>query len=116
MSNSSGSIISVLRVTKRFPDFDRDIYRASTSTHFVSGDNVFSSLAPDTPTVVLSTTSPSGKRLAVFREVTESGSSKRFIEIWADNRLEASFEVTKTHGAFYTDGMDFEYRCTESYL
>lgn len=30
--------------------------------------------------------------------------SKRFVEIWDEERLEASMEVTETHGAFYTDG------------
>ena len=65
---------------------------------------MFPTFAADTPEIVLSTVSDSGQRLAVFREVTESGSTKRFVEIWVGNTLEASQEVTKTHGAFYTDG------------
>lgn len=97
-------MIAVVRVTSRIPDFDRNRYRTSTSTYVVDGDNVFPTFAADTPEIVLSTVSESGRRLAVFREVTESGSTKRFVEIWAGNTLEASQEVTKTHGAFYTDG------------
>ncbi|TCD66245.1 hypothetical protein EIP91_001608 [Steccherinum ochraceum] len=92
-----------LRVTSRFPDFDRKTYRTSIHTYVVTNDKVFSTFSPDTPNIVVSTSSPSGKRLAAFREVAENGSTKRFVEIWTENRLEASVEVTKTHGAFYTD-------------
>ncbi|KAH8092165.1 Alpha/Beta hydrolase protein [Cristinia sonorae] len=94
---------NVLRVSSRFPDFNRDTYRASTTTYVVAGDNVFSTFSPDTPEIVASTVSPSGKRLAVFREVGNSGSPKRFVEVWVNNKIEASVEVTKTHGVFYTD-------------
>ncbi|THH33349.1 hypothetical protein EUX98_g805 [Antrodiella citrinella] len=94
---------NVLRVLSRFRDFDRDCYRASTTTYVVAGDAVFSTFAPDSSNIVLSTVSPSGKRLAAFREANEAGATKRFVEIWVDNKLEASLEVTKLHEAFYND-------------
>lgn len=55
------------------------------------------------PEVVASAISPSGKLTATLRE-TNSGERKRFVEIWDGERLEASVNVTKAHGAFYVDG------------
>lgn len=50
--------------------------------------------------------SPSRGRRAVLREVNDQpkSKSKRYVEIWNDSGIEASMDVTDTHGAFYTDG------------
>lgn len=95
---------AVIRVTSKFPDFDRNCYRTCTTTYVVAGEEVFTTFSPDMPEIVLSALSDSGKRLAIFREVTGSSSTKRFVEIWKNSVLEAVCEVTETHGAFYTDG------------
>ena len=56
------------------------------------------------PEVVASGISPSGKLTAILRETNSTGDKKRFVEIWDGERLEASVNVTKAHGVFYTDG------------
>ncbi|OMJ07276.1 Acylamino-acid-releasing enzyme [Smittium culicis] len=39
----------------------------------------------------------------ILRSVSVKGADKRFVEIWDNNRLDKSWEVTDVHGAFYTD-------------
>jgi hypothetical protein len=56
------------------------------------------------PEVVASAISPSGKLSAILCETNSAGDKKRFVEIWEGERLEASVNVTKAHGVFYTDG------------
>jgi acylaminoacyl-peptidase len=56
------------------------------------------------PEVVSSAISPSGKLTAILRETNSAGDKRRFVEIWDGERLEASVNVTKAHGVFYTDG------------
>ncbi len=56
------------------------------------------------PEVVASAISHSGKLAAVLRETNSAGDKKRFVEVWEGERLEASVNVTKAHGVFYTDG------------
>jgi hypothetical protein len=56
------------------------------------------------PEVVASASSPSGKLTAILRETNTAGDKRRFVEIWDGDRLEASVNVTKAHGVFYTDG------------
>lgn len=55
----------------------------------------------------LTCVSPSGKSIAVQRNVTETAKGKkpkrRFIEIWSEGSLSKSIEVTDTHGEFFTD-------------
>lgn len=66
-----------------------------------------SALSPDAPEIVASLLSPTGAHLAVLREAVDPaspGGKKRFVEIWSEDTIEASAEVTRTHGAFYTDG------------
>ena len=58
----------------------------------------------DSPDVVASLVSPSGKYLAVLRETTETSGKKRYVEIWAGDRPHAVENVTDKHEAFYTDG------------
>ncbi|KAJ3573227.1 hypothetical protein NP233_g2564 [Leucocoprinus birnbaumii] len=53
--------------------------------------------------VVASTTSPSFTLRANLRETKQGNSTKRYIDIWAGNRTEISFEVTDYHDAFYLD-------------
>lgn len=55
--------------------------------------------------LVASVVSPSGKRRAVLREV-KSGTAQgsRFVEVWCDDLLETSVDVSERHGAFYADG------------
>lgn len=64
------------------------------------------SLSQDvSPEVLTSIVSQSGKLIAILRETSESsGGKKRFVEVWAGERLEVSVEVSKLHGSFYTDG------------
>jgi prolyl oligopeptidase family protein len=56
------------------------------------------------PEVVASAISPSGKLTAILRETNSAGDKKRFVEVWEGERLEASVNVSKAHGVFYTDG------------
>ncbi|KAI0041885.1 alpha/beta-hydrolase [Auriscalpium vulgare] len=68
-----------------------DVLAVATASQEVSSD------------VILSTTSSSGKLTAILRETASNGDKKRFVEIWAGERLEASTEVSKQHKAFYSD-------------
>lgn len=91
-------------------DHTRNSKRTTSKTFFIQSnrsDGTFTAIASAaqdvSPEVVASAISPSGKLTAILRE-TSSGDKKRFVEIWDDERLEASVNVTKAHGAFYTDG------------
>ena len=55
------------------------------------------------PEVIATAVSPSCRLTAILRE-TNASDKKRFVEIWDGDRLEASVDVTKSHGVFYTDG------------
>jgi Acylamino-acid-releasing enzyme, N-terminal domain len=94
-------------------DHTRNAKRTTSKTFFIKSSRsdgsftVVASPAQDvSPEVVASAISPSGKLTAILRE-TNSGDKKRFVEIWEGERLEASVNVSKTHGAFYTDGEPF---------
>ncbi|KAK2465161.1 hypothetical protein APHAL10511_002853 [Amanita phalloides] len=52
---------------------------------------------------VLSLASPSTFLRAVLRDVTKSGGSGRFVEIWSNDRLMACKDVSNLHGHFYND-------------
>ena len=100
----------VVQVVSSSQDHTRNAKRTTTKTFFIKSSRsdgsftVIASPAQDvSPEVVASSISPSGKLTALLRE-TNSGDKKRFVEIWEGERLEASVTVTKTHGAFYTDG------------
>lgn len=64
-------------------------------------------VSPDSSEVVTSMASPSGKYLAVLREICEAPFSekKRYVEVWEADRLKLVENVTDKHGQFYTDGM-----------
>lgn len=100
----------VVQVVSSSQDHTRNAKRTTSKTFFIKSSRsdgsftVIASPAQDvSPEVVASAISPSGKLTALLRE-TNSGDKKRFVEIWEGERLEASVTVTKTHGAFYTDG------------
>jgi acylaminoacyl-peptidase len=91
-------------------DHTRNAKRTTSKTFFIKSSRsdgsftVVASPAQDvSPEVVASAISPSGKLTAILRE-TNSGDRKRFVEIWEGERLEASVNVSKTHGAFYAEG------------
>lgn len=49
--------------------------------------------------------SPSGTKRAVLRSVKNgTGSTSRFVEIWTDDLLQTSLDVSDYHHDFYTDG------------
>ena len=95
----------VIRVTFSKQDHERNIKRYISKTIFVKGPNTVSaSFAQDASDIKASTVSPSKSRVAILRETSDQDKKKRFIEIWAGDRLEASQEVSSTHGAFLTGG------------
>jgi acylaminoacyl-peptidase len=51
---------------------------------------------------VQASTSPSSSRVAILRQ--DQDKKKKFVEIWINDKLEASQEVSNTHGAFVTEG------------
>lgn len=104
------STLIVLQVVSSTQDHIRNANRTTSKTFFIQPNRsngtftVIASAAQDvSPEVIATAVSPSGKLTAILRE-TNPAEKKRFVEIWEDERLEASVEVTKVHGAFYTDG------------
>lgn len=85
-------------------DYDRKLKRQTYKTFFIAPGSVSSTHSQDSPEIVASRISPSGKYLANLREVSEPSGKKRFVEVWSGDKLEACVEVTQTHGSFYTDG------------
>lgn len=77
----------------------------------MSEDSVSVSTSVDGSEVVTSMTSPSGRYLAVLREISESSSpdKKRYVEVWTADKLRAVENVTDKHGQFYTDGTSINY-------
>jgi len=95
----------VIRVTFSKKDHGRDVKRSISKTIFVTNSNpVSSALTRDTSDIQASIVSPSKSRVAVLRQTSEQDKKKRYVEIWAGDRLEASQEVSSTHGAFLTEG------------
>jgi acylaminoacyl-peptidase len=91
-------------------DHERNAKRAISKTIFLAGPNSSSSIVThDASDVQAFIVSPSKLRIAVLRTTSDRDKMKRFVEIWSVDRLEASQEVTATHGAFYTDGKRFDY-------
>ena len=83
-------------------DHVRNIHRPTTKTFFVNKDSVSVSTSTDDTEVVASLVSPSGKHLAILREI--SSDKKRYVEVWCDGKLKAVENVTDKHGQFYKDG------------
>src|SRR5882757_9334467 len=54
--------------------------------------------------VIASTVSRSGTRIAILKESKEAEKVKRQVEIWRGSTAEAILDVTKEHGEFYGDG------------
>ena len=94
----------IVRVTTSVTDHSRNTKR--TLVKFVTAAApYFATPATDAGDASVSYVSPTGSLLAVLREVSgESGEKRRFVEVWKGDTLKAQKEVTKTHGAFYTDG------------
>ena len=71
-----------------------------------SHDGLFVSGTPLQGTdIVGQIVSPSGKKRAVLRSTKNgNGSTSRFVEIWTDDLLQTSLEVSDYHHDFYTDG------------
>jgi hypothetical protein len=92
----------VIHVTFSKQDHERNVTRSISKTIFVT--TLSSTLAQDASDIQTSTVSPSKSRVAILRQTSDQEKKKRFIEIWAGDRLEASQEVSSTHGAFLTDG------------
>ncbi|KAI0087538.1 Alpha/Beta hydrolase protein [Irpex rosettiformis] len=97
---------NVLRVTTTTTDHVKVAKRTSIKTYVVSEGQTIASVSPDVPEIAASALSPSRKYLAVLRESNDNSApdgKKRFVEIWAEDKIQASLEVTDIHGAFYTD-------------
>ncbi|KAI0682049.1 Alpha/Beta hydrolase protein [Cytidiella melzeri] len=98
---------NILRVTSVTSDHERTVKRTSLKSYVLTGETTVASISPDNPEIVASVLSPSGKYVALLRESSDSTSApdskKRFVEIWAEDKIHASQEVTEVHGAFYTD-------------
>ncbi|KAJ3537442.1 hypothetical protein NM688_g6689 [Phlebia brevispora] len=97
---------NVIRATTSALDYDGKVKRQNYKTFFVTPESVSSTISQDSPDVVASLVSPSGKYLAVLRESNDaaaSGGKKRTVEIWSSSQLEACEDVTKIHGVFYSD-------------
>ncbi|KAI0791089.1 alpha beta-hydrolase [Abortiporus biennis] len=95
-----------LRVKTAVNDNDRKLKIHGSRTYVLHEEIITSSFTPETSEVVASVTSPSGERTAIFREVADSTAKdgkKRYVEIWSNDSLLAQAEVSKIHGAFYTD-------------
>lgn len=97
-----------MRVTTSTVDHIKTTKRTNVKTIFVASGGVHSaSISPDVPEIVASALSPSGKYLVVLREIGDSKApdgKKRFVEIWAEDKLQVIQDVTAVHGPFYTDG------------
>ncbi|KAH9991913.1 alpha/beta-hydrolase [Russula vinacea] len=101
----------VVQVVSSSQDHSRNAKRTTSKTFFLKSnrsDGTFTVIASPSqdvsPEVVASASSPSGKLTAILRETNTAGDKRRFVEIWDGDRLEASVNVTKAHGVFYTDG------------
>jgi len=95
----------VIHVTFSKQDHERNVTRSISKSIFVTSPNTSSStLAQDASDIKASTVSPSKSRVAILRQTSDQDKKRRYIEIWADDRLEASQEVSSTHGTFLTGG------------
>ncbi|SRR6266702_3844729 len=104
----------VLQVVSSTQDHTRNANRTTSKTFFIQPNRsdgtftVIASAAQDvSPEIIATAVSPSSKLTAILRE-TNSADKKRFVEIWEGERLEASVDVTKAHGVFYTDGKSLD--------
>jgi hypothetical protein len=103
-------ITEVIRVAFSKKDHQRDVKRSISKTIFVTGPNAVSStLVQDTSEIQASVVSPSKSRVAILRQISGHDKKKRFVEIWADDMLEASQDVSNIHGAFSTGGKLFSH-------
>lgn len=97
----------MIRVGSTVNDHNRNTKSKNLRTYVVSDKDVVVSIPTDSGDVVKSIISPSRKRVATLREVPDSsiaGGKKRIVEVWEKDNLFISFDVSKTHGAFYNDG------------
>jgi hypothetical protein len=120
------SDITVLQMTFSVQDHIRNTKRTtvkvipmSNPSTPINGSDIPSQSADSS--IICSAFSNSGSLLAVLREVSDSktsgpGGIKRYVEIWAGDRLKALMDVTTIHGAFHTSGTSYsmELRLRES--
>ncbi|KAJ7153227.1 Alpha/Beta hydrolase protein [Mycena filopes] len=94
----------VVQITSSVRDNARNIKRSVATCIFVGPQSVSAAPAVDLGDVVAAISAPAGSvcypRRAVLRETPEK---TRHVEISVGNALEASKEVTESHGAFYSD-------------
>ncbi|KAF8064410.1 Alpha/Beta hydrolase protein [Lyophyllum atratum] len=96
----------VIQVTSNIQDHVRNIRRTVTNSLVVTESSVTASPLQDIgDSEKMVAYSPSGTRRAVLREIKDQGKTTRFVEVWDQklNKVEASIEVTESHGAFYAD-------------
>ncbi|CAL1698482.1 unnamed protein product [Somion occarium] len=97
---------NVIRIASSTNDHVRNVKRQNLQTFVIKGDDVIVSPATDLVDVVKSAISPSRKWIAILREIQDNSTpdgKKRFVEVWSRDKLEISFDATKSHGAFYGD-------------
>ncbi|KAG5653151.1 hypothetical protein H0H81_002062 [Sphagnurus paluster] len=82
-------------------DHVRNIRRVVNNSLVVGDSSVSVSPPQDVGDEIASKYSPSRTRRAVLREIKHQ--NKRFVEIWKNNTLEVSMEVSDQHGSFYAD-------------
>ena len=94
---------SSLRVVFSIRDHLRNVKRVVTQTVTLppTVSTAYEDVSSD---IVLSLISPSKVYRAVLRDLSKIGGSGRFVEIWNNDRLVVSKEVTRAHGQFYSDG------------
>jgi acylaminoacyl-peptidase len=95
-----------VRVRSTITDFKRKEKRTTTRVLFLQSDDTALSTPPQdvSSDVKLSAISPSGRLTAILRQVTKGEKIQRYVEVWAEDVMQASVDTTDIHDAFYTDG------------
>ncbi|KDQ56032.1 hypothetical protein JAAARDRAFT_70881 [Jaapia argillacea MUCL 33604] len=97
---------NVIDATLSIKDHTRNTRRTVIKSIFLGDSLSKTVVSSDAPAdVIASVFSRSGKRKTLLRETSDQGDGgkKRYVEVWFGDVLEASKEVTKLHGTFYSD-------------
>ncbi|KAF5366775.1 hypothetical protein D9758_006498 [Tetrapyrgos nigripes] len=96
--------IPVIQFNASVKDHTRNVKRTVSKSIFLTGSDSqpASTHFQEVHEIVASGYSHDGNYRAILRE-TGDKDKKRFVEIWAGDRMEACKEVTDVHGAFYND-------------
>ncbi|KAL0564123.1 hypothetical protein V5O48_017929 [Marasmius crinis-equi] len=94
---------NVIQLNSLARDFTSNTDRCVSKTLFISSNSTFSSPNQEIADTVLLKPSRSGLYRANLKEVGSDDKKRRFVEVWSKERLVVSKEVTKFHGAFYSD-------------